>query len=98
MASLPNVLEKLSGLVTEAHWHRWTAADLGQYLDAAFECFGADRLMIGSDWPVCTLSATYRATTGVSSSVNTGPSVGVRSARPCSPKTGATIFKSAMTE
>jgi L-fuconolactonase len=62
MASLPNVVAKLSGLVTEAHWHRWTAAELGQYLDAAFECFGADRLMIGSDWPVCTLSATYRAT------------------------------------
>ena len=62
MASLPNVVAKLSGLVTEAHWHRWTPAELGQYVDAAFECFGADRLMIGSDWPVCTLSATYRAT------------------------------------
>ena len=56
---------KLSGLVTEAHWHEWTPSELGRYVDAAFDCFGADRLMIGSDWPVCTLSAGYRATMDV---------------------------------
>ena len=65
MAALPNVVAKLSGLVTEAHWHAWTPSELGRYVDAAFDCFGADRLMIGSDWPVCTLAASYRATMDV---------------------------------
>jgi L-fuconolactonase len=65
MSALPNVCAKLSGLVTEAHWHAWTPSELGRYVDAAFECFGADRLMIGSDWPVCTLAASYEATMDV---------------------------------
>jgi L-fuconolactonase len=62
IAALPNVCAKLSGLVTEAHWHSWSPSELGRYVEAAFACFGADRLMIGSDWPVCTLAASYRAT------------------------------------
>ncbi len=62
IASLPNVWAKLSGLVTEADWTRWTAADVRRYIHAALDAFGADRLMIGSDWPVCTLAATYAAT------------------------------------
>jgi L-fuconolactonase len=60
LASLPNVHAKLSGLVTEADWSSWTAGELRRYLDAAFACFGADRLMIGSDWPVCMAAGTYR--------------------------------------
>jgi L-fuconolactonase len=60
LAQLPNVWAKLSGLVTEAEWRRWTRADLHRYVNAAFEAFGADRLMIGSDWPVCTLAGTYK--------------------------------------
>jgi L-fuconolactonase len=60
LAQLPNVWAKLSGLVTEADWGRWTRADLRRYVDAAFDAFGADRLMIGSDWPVCTLAGTYQ--------------------------------------
>jgi L-fuconolactonase len=60
MAALPNVFAKLSGLVTEADWGSWTPEALGRYVDAAFEHFGADRLMIGSDWPVCTLAGSYR--------------------------------------
>ena len=59
LASFPNVYAKLSGLVTEADWQAWKPEDLRPYLDVAFECFGPRRLMIGSDWPVCTVSASY---------------------------------------
>jgi L-fuconolactonase len=59
LAAHPNVFCKLSGLVTEAHWHNWKSEDLEPYLDVALECFGPDRLMIGSDWPVCTVAASY---------------------------------------
>lgn len=62
LAQLPNVCCKLSGMVTEAKWRDWRAEDFKPYLDAAFECFGANRLMIGSDWPVCTVSSDYNAT------------------------------------
>jgi L-fucono-1,5-lactonase len=59
LASFPNVCAKLSGLVTEADWQAWKPEDLRPYLDVAFECFGPSRLMIGSDWPVCTVAASY---------------------------------------
>lgn len=62
LAALPNVLAKLSGLVTEADWQAWTAKGVRPYLDVAFECFGPSRLMIGSDWPVCTVAASYEQT------------------------------------
>jgi len=61
LASAPNLYCKLSGMVTEAHWRQWQPADFRPYLDVVFEAFGPDRLMIGSDWPVCTLSATYQS-------------------------------------
>jgi L-fucono-1,5-lactonase len=59
LASHPHVCAKLSGLVTEADWRRWTPADIRPYLETALELFGPDRLMIGSDWPVCTVAAPY---------------------------------------
>ncbi len=59
LAALPNTVAKLSGLVTEADWHRWQPADLRPYVEVALESFGPDRLMYGSDWPVCTLAASY---------------------------------------
>ena len=62
LAVRPNVWAKLSGLVTEADWSRWTPAMLRPYLDIAFDCFGAERLMIGSDWPVCTVAGDYSRT------------------------------------
>ena len=62
LAAAPNVFAKLSGLVTEADWKRWTPDETRPYLDVAFECFGPARLMIGSDWPVCTLAADYART------------------------------------
>jgi L-fuconolactonase len=65
LADCPNVSAKLSGLVTEADWTAWTPSDIRPYLDVAFDCFGADRLMIGSDWPVCTVAADYARTMAV---------------------------------
>ena len=62
LAAQPNVWAKLSGLVTEADWTRWTPADVEPYLDVAFDCFGAERLMVGSDWPVCTVAGEYQRT------------------------------------
>ncbi len=59
LARFPNVFCKLSGLVTEADWKGWRQEHIAPYLDVALDCFGPDRLMIGSDWPVCTLAASY---------------------------------------
>ncbi|MDQ0383086.1 L-fuconolactonase [Amycolatopsis thermophila] len=58
LAALPNVTAKLSGLVTEAG-PGWTTAGLRPYAEVALEAFGPDRLMFGSDWPVCLLAASY---------------------------------------
>jgi L-fuconolactonase len=65
LASAPNVFCKISGLVTEADWNGWTPSQFAPYLDVVFDCFGADRLMTGSDWPVCTLAADYGRTMAV---------------------------------
>jgi len=59
MAKQPNVHCKLSGMVTEADWQDWGKRDFFPYLDVAFEHFGPDRLMFGSDWPVCLVAANY---------------------------------------
>ena len=59
LAALPHVWCKLSGLVTEADWRAWTPAQLRPYLDTALDAFGPSRVMFGSDWPVCTLAASY---------------------------------------
>ena len=59
LSASPNVFCKLSGLVTEADWKHWTPEHITPYLDVAFESFGPERLMIGSDWPVCLVAASY---------------------------------------
>ncbi|MFD5073762.1 amidohydrolase family protein [Streptomyces sp. NPDC058371] len=59
LAALPNTVCKLSGMVTEADLAKWTADDLRPYADTVLDAFGPGRLMFGSDWPVCTLAATY---------------------------------------
>ena len=64
LARRPNVCCKLSGLVTEADWANWRPQDLRPYLDVALEAFGADRVMFGSDWPVCLLAAPYERVLG----------------------------------
>jgi L-fuconolactonase len=65
LAKFENVCCKLSGMVTEAQWKQWKPEDFRPYLDVVFEAFGTERLMIGSDWPVCTLSAGYSDTIGL---------------------------------
>jgi L-fuconolactonase len=62
LAGFANVSAKLSGLVTEGDWQHWTPGQLQPYIDVAFDCFGAERLMIGSDWPVSTVAADYGRT------------------------------------
>ena len=59
LAARPNVFCKLSGLVTEADWTKWTVEELKPYAAHVLAAFGPDRVMFGSDWPVCELAATY---------------------------------------
>jgi L-fuconolactonase len=66
LARRPNVCCKLSGLVTEARWNGWKREDFKPYLDAAYEAFGPERVLFGSDWPVALLSAKdYGAVHGI---------------------------------
>jgi len=65
LAEHANVACKVSGLVTEADWRRWTPADFRPYLEVALEAFGPRRLMIGSDWPVCLLAGDYDRVVGL---------------------------------
>jgi L-fuconolactonase len=59
LATRPNVACKLSGLVTEADWTQWSVTDLKPYVEVVLDAFGPDRVAFGSDWPVCTLAASY---------------------------------------
>ena len=59
IAKHQNVSCKLSGMVTEADWQNWSKKDFFPYLDVVFEHFGPDRLLFGSDWPVCLVAANY---------------------------------------
>jgi L-fuconolactonase len=60
LAELPNVTCKISGLVTEADWKRWSPEQLRPYIERVVEWFGRERCMFGSDWPVCLLAASYQ--------------------------------------
>jgi L-fuconolactonase len=60
LAGASNVYCKVSGLITEADWRAWRAEDFKPYLEVVFDAFGPDRLMFGSDWPVCLIAGTYR--------------------------------------
>lgn len=60
LASFPNVMCKVSGMVTEADWSDWQPSDFKIYLDVVAEAFGPNRLMYGSDWPVCLVAADYK--------------------------------------
>jgi L-fuconolactonase len=59
MAESPNVYCKVSGMVTEASWSGWVYEDFVPYLEAVTDAFGSDRIMYGSDWPVCLLASSY---------------------------------------
>lgn len=65
LAAHQNVFCKVSGMITEADYHTWTHAQLVPYLDAVFEAFGTDRIMFGSDWPVCLVAGEYAAVIGI---------------------------------
>jgi L-fuconolactonase len=60
LARRPNVSCKLSGMVTEADWQTWSLESLRPYLDAVVDSFGPERLMVGSDWPVCLVATGYK--------------------------------------
>ena len=60
IARYKNVYCKISGMVTEADWKNWKKSDFSPYLDIVTEAFGIDRIMYGSDWPVCLVAATYK--------------------------------------
>jgi L-fucono-1,5-lactonase len=59
LAKFQNVSCKISGMVTEGDWKNWQPADFKPYIDVIVDSFGTNRIMVGSDWPVCTLAASY---------------------------------------
>ncbi len=88
LASLPNVYCKLSGMVTEAEWRNWNESDIHPYMNVACDAFGEERVMFGSDWPVCSVAASYgRVTKLVADFVSslspeaTGKIMGINAAR-----------------
>jgi len=80
IARLPNVVCKLSGLVTEARWDDWDADLMRPYADHLLAAFGPDRLMFGSDWPVCELAASYGQVRGLAEALLEGLSPAERDA------------------
>ncbi|WP_053659628.1 amidohydrolase family protein [Streptomyces sp. MMG1121] len=80
LAARPNTFCKLSGLVTEADPATWTVADLRPYAETALAAFGPDRVMFGSDWPVCTEAATYAQVLEVSRDLTDGLGAAERAA------------------
>ncbi|MEK9788592.1 MAG: amidohydrolase family protein, partial [Flavobacteriaceae bacterium] len=62
-----NIYCKVSGLVTEADLKNWKTEDFRPYLEVVFEAFGEDRVLFGSDWPVCLLAAPYEKVYGLMS-------------------------------
>jgi L-fuconolactonase len=80
LAALPNVSCKLSGLVTEARWDGWDTAAIRPYAEHVLASFGADRVMFGSDWPVCELAATYAQVRDLAGALIAGASPAERDA------------------
>ncbi|KAB8196023.1 amidohydrolase family protein [Nonomuraea phyllanthi] len=78
LAAHPNVYCKLSGMVTEADWASWRVADLRPYAETVLEAFGPERVMFGSDWPVCLLAADYAQVAGAADELCAGLSDGER--------------------
>ncbi|WP_421853530.1 amidohydrolase family protein [Oricola sp.] len=72
LAALPNVACKISGMVTEADWAGWTKADFEPYIEHVVTVFGPQRLMFGSDWPVCLLAGSYAQVHGLAAELLSG--------------------------
>ncbi len=90
LAAAPNTRCKVSGMVTEADWASWTPEQLRPYAEIALEAFGADRCMMGSDWPVCTLAAEHATAIGLAEVLLPGLSDGERDALRW--RTAATVY------
>jgi L-fuconolactonase len=80
LAKFPRVACKLSGMITEADWHDWRALDLRPYVLHAIACFGPERLMFGSDWPVCLLAGSYQQAHDAAAECTAGLSAGEQAA------------------
>ncbi|MCA2221875.1 amidohydrolase family protein [Nonomuraea aurantiaca] len=80
LAAHPNVYCKLSGMVTEADWASWRVTDLWPYAETVLAAFGPERVMFGSDWPVCLLAADYERVVSVAEELCAGLSAGERAA------------------
>lgn len=80
LASHENVVCKLSGLVTEADWHRWDVPAIRPYADVVLEAFGPGRVLFGSDWPVCLLAASYDQVVALTEELVSGLAAGERDA------------------
>ena len=80
LGRLPNTWWKLSGLVTEADWTAWRPADLRPWVEHVLAVVGQDRLMFGSDWPVCLLAASYAEVVAVAREMLAGLSEAERAA------------------
>lgn len=65
VSKFENVYCKLSGMVTEANWNNWKKEDFKPYIDVIVDSFGTNRIMFGSDWPVCQLAASYDEVVGI---------------------------------
>lgn len=65
VSQFENVYCKVSGMVTEANWKNWKREDFTPYLEVIMESFGTDRIMFGSDWPVCLVAASYEEVLGI---------------------------------
>ncbi|MFP5039887.1 amidohydrolase family protein [Parasediminibacterium sp. JCM 36343] len=65
IAQCPNVHCKISGMVTEGDYKNWKPTDFTPYMDVVVDAFGINRIMYGSDWPVCQVAASYEATLGI---------------------------------
>jgi L-fuconolactonase len=65
LGKFENVYCKISGMVTETNWNNWQPEEFDPYLDVVVDAFGTDRIMFGSDWPVCKVAATYEEVYGI---------------------------------
>jgi L-fuconolactonase len=65
----PHLCCKLSGMVTEADFEHWTVDQLRPYVDTVLEAFGPERLMFGTDWPVCSVASSYQGWTETASTL-----------------------------
>jgi len=65
LAQAENVFCKVSGMVTETSWESWRQKDFVPYMETLLEVFGPNRLLFGSDWPVCTVAAKYKQVLGI---------------------------------